>query len=104
MGKHNMTKQVESVLLHEMWYVDGRVDALRFAWDCGGDIDEIASKIEEVEERIINPPPAVKDRMAQGASTRVYQDGYLAGLNDAMKIVSKIVIEPEKETAVARQS
>src|SRR5438552_17445784 len=89
-------KQVDAALLHEMWYADGRVEALKYAWDCRNDLDQLRAKAQEVEENIRNPYPALKDRMAPGASTRVYQDGYLAGLKEAIDIVSATVVEEVK--------
>src|SRR5437870_3803630 len=81
-------KQVEVALLREMWYADGRGDALKYAWDCRNDLDQLRAKAKEVEENIRNPYPALKDRMAPGASTRVYQDGYLASLKEALAIIA----------------
>jgi hypothetical protein len=85
-----MSKDAEAALLHEMWYVDGKADALRFAWDCKGNADQIQNKIREVKEYIYNPPPSLKDRMAPEASTRVYQEGYLQGLTDIIGILENV--------------
>src|SRR5438876_7904951 len=83
--------QAQNALLHEMWYVDGRADALRFAWECGGDLGELKAKAKEVGNHIIGPNSVLKDRMVPEASTRVYQDGYLTGLKDAIGIISALV-------------
>src|SRR5947199_4775827 len=105
--KHNTKsnpdpEQARNALLHEMWYVDGRADALRFAWDCGGNLGDLEAKAQEGEKHIFNPNPALKDRMAPGASTRVYQDGYLAGIKDAIGIVSGLVEVKTKGVVNAR--
>ncbi|MGA7731510.1 MAG: hypothetical protein WCD37_09595 [Chloroflexia bacterium] len=90
-------QQIESALLHEMWYVDGRAEALKHAWDCRDDLDRLRAEVQEVEENIHNPHPALKDRMAPGASTRVYQDGYLAGLKEAIEIITNETVEKQKQ-------
>lgn len=87
---HSMSKEAETALLHEMWHVDGRVEALRFAWDCDGDLARIRTRLHEVKESIYNPPASLKDRMAPGASTREYQEGYLQGLTDILGILENI--------------
>ena len=89
-NSHTLTKDAEAALLHEMWYVDGRVDALRFAWDCNGDITQVQAKVREVKDYMYNPPSSLKDRMAPGTSTRVYQEGYLQGLLDVIGILENV--------------
>ena len=86
-NSRTMGKDAEAALLHEIWNVDGKADALRFAWDCKGDIAQIKGKMHEAKEHIYNPPLSLKDRMADGASTRVYQEGYLQGLTDIIGIL-----------------
>jgi hypothetical protein len=93
----SMTEEVEAALLREMWHLDGKVDAFRFVWDCGGVLSQIRSKVQEVEEQIHEPPSALKDRMSHGASTRMYQDGYLEGLKEAIDIISAASIEKQKQ-------
>lgn len=96
-----MSKEAEAALLHEMWYVDGRSAALRFAWKCNGSIEQVRDKAREVREHIYNPPDTLKDRMTPGASTRVYQDGYLQGLLDAVSILEEQQDKATPTTAVA---
>ena len=87
---HNMNKDAEAALLQELWRVDGRTEALRFAWECQGDLARIKTRLHEVEESVYNPPASLKDRMSAGASTREYQEGYLQGLTDAIGILETI--------------
>ncbi len=101
---NSLNQQVKDALLHEMWHSDGRVDALRFAWDCGGRLEQISTRIIEVEDQMYNPPPALKDRMEPGASTRVYQDGYLEGLKNALAIIEQAVNGVEREVAATWQA
>lgn len=92
----DLSTDLEVALLREMWHVDGRADGLRFAWDCRNDLEQIRSKAKEVEDQIHNPNPLLKDRMTPGASTRIYQDGYLAGLKKAEEIISAHTASEEK--------
>lgn len=92
-----MPKEVEAALLREMWHLDGKVDAFRFVWDCAGVLSQIRHKVQEVEEQIHEPPTALKDRMSHGASTRIYQDGYLEGLKEAIDIISAVTMEKQKQ-------
>ncbi len=94
-SNRQIESEIERALPHEMWYADGRVDALKYAWDCRNDLDQLGAKAKEVEENIRNPYSALKDRMAPEASTRVYQDGYLAGLKEALAIIAS-ALEPEQ--------
>ncbi len=85
-----MNKDAEAALLQELWRVDGRTEALHFAWECQGDLARIKTKLQEVKESVYNPPAPLKDRMSAGASTREYQEGYLQGLTDAISILESI--------------
>ncbi len=86
---HNMSKDAEAALLSELWRVDGRTEALHFAWECQGDLARIKARLHEVKESVYNPPAPLKDRMSAGASTREYQEGYLQGLTDAIGILER---------------
>ena len=92
--------EVEHAILREMWYVDGRSDALRYAWDCGRDLAQLLMKLKEVEARINNPSPSMAGPLAPGASPRIYQDGYLKGLKDAISIISTAAVAVEEKQAV----
>lgn len=89
--------QIEIALLHEMWYVDGKSEALKHAWQCRNNLDELTAEIRDLEASIQNPHPALKDRMAPAASTRIYQDGYLAGLKEAIEIIANEAARKQKQ-------
>lgn len=97
----DMHSEVEYALLKEMWYIDGRADALKYAWDCKGDLAQLRLEVNEVEERIHHPSDSMKGPMSTGASPRIYQDGYLKGLEDAIEVITQAVSEAERETSVA---
>jgi len=61
----------------------GRLDALRFAWQTRYDLSLLQTEIRKTEERI----SIAKGAMSPGAGPRIYKDGYLTGLRDAMKIL-----------------
>lgn len=100
-NSQTMRNEAEAALLHEMWYADGRSAALRFAWECNGSIEQLRNKAQEVKAYIYNPPDTLKDRMTPGASTRIYQDGYLQGLLDAVSILEEPQDKAAPATAVA---
>ncbi len=91
----SFSEEVVSTLLREMWYVDGKADALKFSWDCQCDLERLRAEVHEVEERILHPSESMKGPMSPGASPRIYQEGYLAGLNEAIRIVSSALV-PEQ--------
>jgi len=67
----------------------GRHDAFVFALECKGNVSCLCVRIHDTEETIANPPEHLKGPMKPNASPRVYKDGYLAGLKDALRIVEQ---------------
>jgi len=66
----------------------GKMDAFRFAWESRYDLSLLRTEIHKTEEQISNPAEPLKGAMSPGASPRIYKDGYLAGLKDALRILS----------------
>lgn len=67
----------------------GRHDAFLFALECKGDVARLYAEIQETETTIAHPPDHLKGPMSPNASPRVYKDGYLAGLKDALRIIEQ---------------
>jgi len=67
----------------------GRHNAFLFVLKCKGDVACLRAEIQATEEKIANPPDHLKGPMAPNASPRVYKDGYLGGLKDALQILTQ---------------
>src|SRR5438105_12618417 len=65
----------------------GEVAAYQFVWEVNADPERIQEEIGVVQSRITNPRH-LGDIMKPGTSTRIYQDGYLAGLTTAFRIIT----------------
>jgi hypothetical protein len=67
----------------------GRHDAFLFVLARKGDVACVRAEIQATEEKLANPPDHLKAMVKPNASPRVHQDGYLAGLRDALKILTQ---------------
>ena len=65
----------------------GRHDALQFAWKAHGNLEAIRAEIAMTETEIAHPPKAFMGAMAPTASPRIYKEGYLAGLSEAIEVI-----------------
>lgn len=76
-------------LRREKLLAEGRHDAFIFVFECQCNAQRLREQIQETEEMIADPPDHLKGPMSPNASPRVYKDGYLAGLKDALRIVDQ---------------
>lgn len=92
MGNHETPEQrlyrlplIASALRHEALTAEGRQDAFQFALACKGDLAPITAELAEKEALLAS----FEDQgpMHPGAGPRIYRDGYLAGLREAIAIV-----------------
>lgn len=72
---------------------EGRYNAMMFASRCEGDVSEIQRKIAETTRYINSGAPM----MRPGLTPRIYQDGFLAGLEEALTIVDEMKRRGEEE-------
>jgi hypothetical protein len=82
-----LTKKV-SVLHRQAFRSDGRKDALQFALEKQANLSDLQVEIERVEEVISRG--LVRDphgSMSPNASPRLYRDGYISGLREAIEII-----------------
>jgi len=86
-GAEDFPLELEAALRHERLLAEGRQDAFVFGGEARGDAEAVQAEIESVEEQIANPPESLRGALAPGASRRVYLDGYLQGLRDALQII-----------------
>lgn len=74
-------------IIYQYYFLEGKAGALSHAIEeCQGDFTCVAARIRETEERIArNEGP-----MKPGASPRMYKEGYLVGLNEALAIITRV--------------
>jgi hypothetical protein len=89
LNTHDWPIEILVSLRREELLSQGRHNAFLFALKCKGDVACLRAEIQATEEKIANPPEHLKGPMAPNASPRVYQDGYLAGLKDALKLLTQ---------------
>jgi hypothetical protein len=88
----NVPMQIKSMLRREALLAQGRSDAFQFAWDAKGDLSQLKAKVRETED-MINDPNLAKGSMAPGTTPHTYRQGYLAGLRDAIAIITRPMSE-----------
>ncbi len=81
--------EVLVALRREKLLAEGRHDAFIFVFECQCNAQRLREQIQETEETIANPPEHLRGPMSPDASPRVYKDGYLAGLKDALRIIEQ---------------
>ena len=96
--------EVLVALRREKLLAEGRHDAFIFVFECQCNARRLREQIQETEETIANPPDHLKGPMSPNASPRVYKDGYLAGLKDALRIVEQADGSAPRDAAPARAS
>jgi len=79
---------------YQRLFASGRLEALRFAWEVRGNLSQLQAKVQEIEELISNPGEVLKGPLSPGAGPRIYREGYLEGLKEAIKIISTGDNEP----------
>jgi hypothetical protein len=63
---------------------------------CDGDLDQLREQIQEIEE-LMTDPDMLKGPMAPGNGPRIYREGYLEGLKEAINVISVAAIEKHKQ-------
>lgn len=78
--------KIPPALRRATWLSQGRKDAFCFVLAAPYDRARLQAEIDLTVERITDQG-ALRGAMAPGAGPRIYQDGYLAGLKDALQIL-----------------
>ena len=86
--KH-LPAHIRQGLLREELIAQGRCDAFAFVKECRGDVTCIKEKLAWYEDLIANPSDDWKGPLSPNASVRLHKDGYVAGLRDALKILTQ---------------
>jgi hypothetical protein len=63
---------------------------------CDGDLPQLQVEIQEIEE-MMSDPRMQKGPMAPGNGPRIYREGYLEGLKEAINTISAAPIEKQKQ-------
>ncbi len=92
----NFPTRVWAALWREALLADGRSDAFEFALQCEGDLVQLRDQAQETQE-LMSDPDMLKGPMAPGSGPRIYREGYLVGLNEAISIISATVVGKEKQ-------
>ena len=92
----SLSTQVWAALWRQALLADGRRDAFEFALKCDGDLAQLKSQVREIQ-RLMSDPDMLKGPMAPGNGPRIYREGYLAGLKEAMNMVSAATVGGEKQ-------
>jgi len=83
---------IEATLRRHAWLAEGRMDAFRFTLECHGNLTQIEAKLQDIED-LISDPDLISGPMSPGAGPRIYREGYLNGLREAISIISKTASE-----------
>jgi hypothetical protein len=87
----------ERVLQHQRTFSGGQVAALLFAIKCKGNTPALENEIQETTELVAEN----RGSTAPGAGPRVYKEGYLEGLKEAIDIVKRVTQGENLPSAVA---
>ncbi len=81
-------QRVVPTLQRETWLIQGSADAFDFAITSRADSDQLQQQVRETEERLVTIPPEQAEILLEG-KPRWYYEGYLKGLQDALKIIQQ---------------
>lgn len=93
--------RIKHALLRQAWLAEGRLNAFEFAVKCDADTGVIRAELESEEtsmqDTLVNPAFGKNNPMAPGASPRIYRDGYLSGLLEAIELIEGLVDDDSTE-------
>jgi hypothetical protein len=68
---------------------DGRKEAFEFVLQVDANVERVADRLREKEGSVRKDPSAGAPYMQPGASPRIYVDGYIAALRDALNLLTR---------------
>lgn len=93
--------RVKHALLRQAWLAEGRLKAFEFAVKCNADTAIIRAELESeeisIQDTLVNPAYGKNNPMAPGASPRIYRDGYISGLLEAIELIEGLVDDDSTE-------
>lgn len=76
-------------LHHDQFEDHGRSDALNFALKHRGEVTTLRTELERVQTLVARgAAKRPQGPMSPGASPRIYRDGYIIGLNEALELIT----------------
>ena len=96
-----LPERIADALHYEEYVFKGRSDAFHFAQKCEGHIGVLRAAILKSERFLSRASGAVKPELSQRFNRRHYEDGYLAGLKDALQILLQAEAREPQLAAVA---
>jgi predicted DNA-binding ribbon-helix-helix protein len=82
--------EIQAILRRKALFTEGKLEAFQLAWDCKGNVNVLVAKLQEEEEQITNPPSALRPAMIPSAAPRMFKDGYIEGLKEAIELISAL--------------
>ena len=65
----------------------GRADALAFAQEQNGDVDTLLAALTNREAALADPGDALSELMTPNSSRRLWLEGYVEGLKEALRTI-----------------
>lgn len=69
------------------WRAQGRADALGFAQEQHGDVETLTAALGNREATLADPGDALAELMTPDSSRRLWLEGYVEGLKEALGII-----------------
>ncbi len=86
MVDQELEKRLFPLVVPNIWRTGGRAEAFIFVWEHRGNVAQIKARLRE-KIGFMADPDMLQGPMKPGASPRIYSEGYLAGLEDALKAI-----------------
>lgn len=77
----------EAELRRAAWRAQGRAEALTFAHEQHGDVDTLSAALATKEATLADPGDALSELMVPDSSRRLWLEGNVEGLKEALRIV-----------------
>jgi hypothetical protein len=86
---------VRPALRRLAWHAEGREDAFRFALEMNADLTALRERQSETT-RLLSDPHLAVGPMVPNAGPRLYREGYLAGLQEAIALIAGALGLPDE--------
>jgi len=95
----NLRPKIEIALSQQLRTAEGRFAGLQFARDCIDDVTRTASELQNYEARLSDPRNAADPTTSNG-NLRAYQEGYVAGLREALDTLMQLIAVAAEHSTV----
>ncbi len=100
-SKSAFPKKLAGAIWSRATRVDGRKEAFEYVLQVDGDVEQVTDRLRDEEEYLKRRLTAGAREMQPGAGPRVYLDGYVAGLRDALGLLPSMK-GPDASQAASR--